>query len=45
MNHWPFVIASYVLTIGGTIGLVAWSWLAMRRSEREAAGLGRRREA
>lgn len=33
LNHWPFVIAAYVLGIGGTALLVAISWLAMRRAE------------
>lgn len=33
LNHWSFVIAAYALTIGGTVLLVATSWLAMRRAE------------
>jgi hypothetical protein len=39
LDPWPFVIAAYVLGIGATLALVAWSWLAMRRAEkrREAA--------
>jgi hypothetical protein len=35
LDHWPFVIAAYVLGIGATLALVGWSWLAMRRAERE----------
>ena len=45
MNHWPFIIGAYLLTIAGTIGLTLWSWAAMRRAEAEAAKLGRNREA
>jgi hypothetical protein len=33
LNHWPFVIAAYAITVGGTALLVAASWLAMRRAE------------
>jgi hypothetical protein len=34
MNHWPFIIAAYVLTGVGTLGLAAWSLIAMRRAEK-----------
>lgn len=33
LDHWPFVLASYALSIGGTVLLVAWTWLVMRRAE------------
>lgn len=33
LNHWIFVIASYVIGIGGTAVLTGWSWIAMRRAE------------
>ena len=39
MNPWPFIIASYVLGIGGTLALAAWTWLAMRKAERAAEKL------
>ncbi|HZF93548.1 MAG TPA: heme exporter protein CcmD [Allosphingosinicella sp.] len=39
MNHWPFIVASYVLTIIATLALAGWSWAAMRRAEREAEAL------
>ena len=39
MNHWPFVIAAYALTILGTAGLMLWSLAAMRRAERDAEAL------
>lgn len=34
LDPWPFVIAAYALSIGGTLALLGWSWLAMRRAER-----------
>jgi uncharacterized membrane protein YgdD (TMEM256/DUF423 family) len=34
LDPWPFVIAAYALAIGGTLALLGWSWLAMRRAER-----------
>ena len=36
MNHWPFVIAAYALTLGSTAALLAISWRAMRRAEQAA---------
>ena len=43
MNPWPFVIAAYALTLGGTAGLLAWSWLTMWSAEAEADSLKRER--
>lgn len=40
MNHWPFILAAYGLTGAGTLALVAFSWAAMRRSERLAERTG-----
>ena len=34
MNQWPFIIAAYAVTLAGTVALVAWSWLSMRRAEK-----------
>ena len=34
LDPWFFVNAGYALTIGATLALVAWSWLAMRAAER-----------
>ena len=34
LDPWFFVNAAYALTIGATLVLVAWSWLAMRAAER-----------
>ncbi len=43
MNHWPFIIAAYGLTLFGTIGVALWSWVTMRRAEAEADALRRDR--
>ena len=43
MNHWPFIAAAYTLAIGGTAGLTLWSFAAMRRAEKAADALTRRR--
>ena len=42
MNPWPFVIAAYALTFVGTIALVGWSLVAMRRAEADAERVARR---
>jgi hypothetical protein len=39
MNHWPFILAAYGLTIAGTLGVSWWSYAAMRRAERDADAL------
>lgn len=36
MNHWPFVIASYVIVLLGTALVIAGSYLAMRKAEAKA---------
>lgn len=33
LDHWPFVAAAYGVGIAGTLALVAWAWLSMRRAE------------
>ena len=35
LDQWPFVIAAYAVAVLGTVAMVAWSWLAMRRAERK----------
>ena len=35
MNPWPFVIGAYGITLAAVAALVAWSWLAMRESEKK----------
>ena len=34
LDQWNFVIASYVIGVGGTLAMVAWSWLTMKRAEK-----------
>ena len=34
LDPWDFVIAAYLVGVGATLALVAWSWLAMKRAER-----------
>ena len=34
LDPWFFVDAAYLLTIGATLALAGWSWLAMRAAER-----------
>ena len=41
LAHWPFILGAYAIGGLGTIGLVAWSWLAMRRAEAAADALRR----
>jgi hypothetical protein len=36
MNHWPFIIGAYAVTIIGTGIVTLWSWTAMRRAEAES---------
>ena len=33
LDQWNFVIAAYAVGIAGTLAMVAWSWLAMKRAE------------
>jgi hypothetical protein len=42
MNPWPFVYGAYAFAVGGTLVLTAWSWIAMRGAEAEAARLSAR---
>ena len=42
MNQWAFVIAAYGLTLLATGGLIAVSWVSMRRAESEAEAFRRR---
>jgi hypothetical protein len=35
MNQWLFVAAAYGLTLGATVALIAWSYVAMRAAERD----------
>jgi len=42
MNHWPFIIAAYAITILGALGVTGLSYARMRRAERQADALSRR---
>ena len=42
LTAWPFVIAAYVVAIGGTLALVAWTVAALRRAEARVDALDRR---
>ncbi|MDE2596985.1 MAG: hypothetical protein KGL44_08915 [Sphingomonadales bacterium] len=33
LDHWTFVIAAYAVGVAGTVALVAWAWISMRRAE------------
>jgi len=33
LDPWTFVVAAYVLGVGGTLVMTGWSWLAMCRAE------------
>jgi hypothetical protein len=34
LDQWDFVIAAYVVAVAGTLGMIAWSWVAMKRAEK-----------
>jgi hypothetical protein len=34
LDQWTFVWAAYAIGVAGTLGMVAWSWLSMRRAEK-----------
>ena len=34
LDQWDFVLAAYSVAVGGTLALVAWSWLTMVAAER-----------
>ena len=33
LDQWTFVYAAYLVASGGTLAMIAWSWLAMKRAE------------
>ena len=41
MSPWPFVIAAYTVTVGGTAALLLLAFAAMRRAEAAAGALRR----
>ena len=42
LDQWNFVIAAYVVGVGGTLAMVAWSWLSMKRAEKRRDEVKRR---
>lgn len=34
LDQWNFVVAAYSVGVLGTLAMVAWSWMAMRRAEK-----------
>ena len=43
MNQWSFVIAAYGVVAVGTLGLIAWALVSMRRAEAQADAVKQRR--
>jgi len=39
VTHWPFVAAAYAIALVGTLALVAASYAAMRRAEKDVDAL------
>ena len=39
MDHWPFIVAAYGITIGATLALLGWSIAVMRARENKADAL------
>ena len=37
LNQWNFVIAAYVIGVGGTTAMALWSWMTMCRAEARRA--------
>ena len=42
LDQWDFVIAAYAFGLVGTIAMIIWSWMAMRRAERRRDEVRRR---
>ena len=36
LDPWTFVTAAYVVAVGGTVIMIVWSWLAMRRADKRS---------
>ena len=37
-----YIIPSYILTVGGLVALLVWSWLSMRSAEKQSDRLKRK---
>jgi len=42
LDPWTFVTAAYLVGVGSTLAMVAWSWLAMRSAEKRRDAVRRR---
>ncbi len=42
MNHWPFILSAYAVSVLLTSALILWAWTTMRRAERQAEQLKQR---
>ncbi|WFL77464.1 hypothetical protein P7228_15965 [Altererythrobacter arenosus] len=42
LDQWNFVIAAYAVGVGGTLAMVGWSWIAMKRAEKRRDEVKRR---
>ena len=42
LDQWDFVVAAYAVGLVGTIAMIVWSWLAMRRAEKRRDEVRRR---
>jgi hypothetical protein len=42
MSHWAFVTAAYAVAILGTVGLLSWAFVSMRKAEAMADELSRK---
>ena len=34
LDQWTFVYAAYAIGVGGTLAMIVWSWIAMKRAEK-----------
>ena len=37
LDQWDFVYAAYATGVAGTLAMIAWSWMTMRRAEARRA--------
>ncbi len=36
LDQWDFVVAAYAVGILGTLAMVAWAWIDMKRAEKRS---------
>lgn len=37
LDQWGFVLAAYAVGVVGTLAMIAWAWVDMKRAERRRA--------